>query len=93
MKLGLALNVGARDALTARPDVPRRPRRMLGRAGGLVAGGVFAILPAPIFFTGLFLSETTFIFMLVGFLALAGFLPDRRWTPVGARASPPVWPR
>ena len=67
-------------------------RRMLGRSGGLVAGGVFAILPAPIFFTGLFLSETTFIFMLVGFLALAGFLPQRRWTPV-CSGWPPVWRR
>jgi 4-amino-4-deoxy-L-arabinose transferase-like glycosyltransferase len=57
-------------------------RRMLGRSGGVVAGVAFAILPAPIFFTGLFLSETTFLFMLIGYLALAAFLPDRRWTPV-----------
>lgn len=57
-------------------------RRMLGRPAGVFAGTAFALLPGPVFFTGLFLSETTFIFMLVGFLALAVFLPDRRWTPV-----------
>ena len=57
-------------------------KRMFGRAGGLVAGISFAILPAPIFFTGLFLAETSYIFLLVGFLALALFLPDRRWVPV-----------
>ena len=56
--------------------------RMLGRMAGLVAGGTFAVLPGPLFFTGLFLSETTFMFMLVGFLALAVFVPDRRWSPV-----------
>jgi 4-amino-4-deoxy-L-arabinose transferase-like glycosyltransferase len=32
--------------------------------------------------TGLFLSETTFIFVLVGFLALLVFLPERAWKPV-----------
>lgn len=57
-------------------------RRMLGRPAALVAGTAFALLPGSVLFTGLFLSETTFIFMLVGFLALAVFLPDRRWTPV-----------
>jgi 4-amino-4-deoxy-L-arabinose transferase-like glycosyltransferase len=55
--------------------------RMLGRREARVAGWTFAILPGPIFFTGLFLSETFFIFLLVGFLALAVYLPDRRWTP------------
>jgi 4-amino-4-deoxy-L-arabinose transferase-like glycosyltransferase len=57
-------------------------RRLMGRPGALVAGCFFAILPAPIFFTGQFLTETTYLFMLVGFVALATFLPDRRWTPV-----------
>jgi 4-amino-4-deoxy-L-arabinose transferase-like glycosyltransferase len=56
--------------------------RLFGRAGGLFAGAAFAALPGPIIFTGLFMSETTYIFMLVGFVALALFLPDRRWTPV-----------
>lgn len=80
VKLGLALNVilGSATALL----LYLVAARMLGRAGGLVAGSLFAVLPAPIFFTGLFLSETTFIFMLVAFLALALFLPDRRWTAV-----------
>ena len=56
--------------------------RMLGRAAGRFAGTAFALLPGPIFFTGLFLSETTFIFLLVGVLALALLLPERSWTPV-----------
>jgi 4-amino-4-deoxy-L-arabinose transferase-like glycosyltransferase len=80
VKLGLALNValGAATAML----LYLLAREALGRAAGRVAGFSFAILPAPIFFTGLFLSETIFIFMLVGFLALAVFLPDRRWTPI-----------
>lgn len=78
VKLGLGLNVVLGTATA--PLLYLVARRMMGRPGGLVAGATFAILPAPIFFTGLFLSETTFIFMLVGFLALALFLPDRRWT-------------
>jgi hypothetical protein len=80
VKLGLALNVGL-GALTA-GLMYLLARRMLGRPAGVLAGAAFAILPAPIYFTGLFLSETTYIFMLVGFLALATFLPERRWTPV-----------
>ena len=80
VKLGLALNVvlGGATALL----LYLVAREAMGRAAGLVAGSAFAVLPAPIFFTGLFLAETTFLFMLVGFLALALFLPDRRWTPV-----------
>jgi 4-amino-4-deoxy-L-arabinose transferase-like glycosyltransferase len=79
VKVGLALNVGL-GTLTALL-LYLIGRRMIGRPGGLVAGGLFAVLPAPIFFTGLFLAETTYIFMLVGFLALATFLPQRAWTP------------
>ena len=56
--------------------------RMLDRRSARVAAGFFAILPGPLFITGLYLSETLFIFMLVGFLALVVFLPDRRWTAV-----------
>jgi 4-amino-4-deoxy-L-arabinose transferase-like glycosyltransferase len=80
VKLGLALNValGAATAVL----LYLVARAAMGRSAGLVAGVGLAILPAPIFFSGLLLSETTFIFMLVGFLALAVFLPDRRWTPV-----------
>jgi 4-amino-4-deoxy-L-arabinose transferase-like glycosyltransferase len=79
-KLGLALNValGAATAML----LYLVARATMGRAAARVAGVTFAILPAPIFFTGLFLSETTFIFMLVGFLALAVFFGDRRWAPV-----------
>lgn len=55
--------------------------RLFGRAGARLAGATFVVLPGTIFLTGLFLSETTFIFALVGFLALALYLPDRRWTP------------
>lgn len=85
VKLGLALNVvlGTATALL----LYLIAREAMGRAAGRVAGLAFAILPVPIFFTGLFLSETTFIFMLVGFLALAVFLPDRPWTPVALGAA------
>ncbi len=56
--------------------------RMLGRREARVAAALFAILPGPLLMTGLFLSETTFIFVLVAFLALVVFLPDRVWKPV-----------
>jgi 4-amino-4-deoxy-L-arabinose transferase-like glycosyltransferase len=80
VKLGLAVNVvlGTATAVLLYAVA----RQMMGRAGGVVAGAVYAVLPAPIFFTGLFLAETTFLFMLVGFLALALFLPDRPWKPI-----------
>lgn len=55
--------------------------RIVGRREARVAGAVFALLPGPLYFTGLFLSETTFMFVLVAFLVLAVHLPDRRWTP------------
>ena len=80
VKLGLALNVGLGTVTALLMYV--LGRQLMGRRGGLVAGGFFAVLPAPIFFTGLFLAETTYIFMLVGFVALAAFLPERRWTPI-----------
>jgi hypothetical protein len=85
LKLGLALNVVLGTATALLMYVVGR--RLLGRPGGLVAGWFFAILPAPIFFTGQFLTETTYLFMLVGFVALAAFLPDRRWTPVALGAA------
>ncbi len=56
--------------------------RLFGRREARVAAGLFAILPGPLFLTGVYLSETLFIFVLVSFLALLVFLPDRRWTPV-----------
>jgi 4-amino-4-deoxy-L-arabinose transferase-like glycosyltransferase len=79
VKLALGLNVllGAATAVL----LYLIARAALGRAAGLVAGASFAILPAPIFFTGLFLSESAFLFCAVGFLALAIFLPQRAWTP------------
>ena len=82
VKLGLALNVLLGSATA--PLLYLIGRELFDRAGRGWPGSTFAILPAPIFFTGLFLSETTFIFMLVGFVALALYLPDRRWTPVVA---------
>lgn len=80
VKLGLALNVVLGAATAGLLYVVAR--RMLGRPAGLVAGAAFALLPSAIFFTGLFLAESTYIFMLVAFLALALFLPDRGWKPV-----------
>jgi 4-amino-4-deoxy-L-arabinose transferase-like glycosyltransferase len=56
--------------------------RMYGRIGGRIAAGLFAILPGPLYMTGLFLSETTFVFAIVTVLALAIFLPDRAWKPI-----------
>ena len=48
-----------------------------GRLRARIAAGLFAVLPGPLYLSGLFMSETLFIFMIVGFLALAVFLPDR----------------
>lgn len=79
-ELSLALNVVLATATA--PLLYVVADRIFGRATARVAGGMFAILPGPVFFTGLFMSETTFIFIVVAFLALAIFLPDRRWTPV-----------
>ena len=78
--IALALNVALATATAVLLYLVAE--RMFGRRGGLVAGSAFAVLPGPLFFTGLFLSETTFIFVLVGFLALALLLPERRWTPL-----------
>ncbi len=66
--------------------------RMLGRREARVAAGFFAILPGPLFMTGSLPLGDTFIFVLVGFLALMVFLPDRRWTAVRS-AWRSGWPR
>ena len=80
VKMGLALNValGAATAML----LYLLGGAALGRAGGIVAGALYAILPSAIFFTGALYSETTLLFLVAGFLALAVFLPDRVWTPV-----------
>jgi 4-amino-4-deoxy-L-arabinose transferase-like glycosyltransferase len=80
LSLALALNVFLATATVVLIYVIAE--RMFGRREARVAAGFFAILPGPLLMTGVFLSETMFIFMLVGFLALVLFLPDRRWTPV-----------
>jgi 4-amino-4-deoxy-L-arabinose transferase-like glycosyltransferase len=80
LSLALALNVVLATATVAL--IYLIVDRMLGRREARVAAAFFAILPGPLYLTGLFLSETTFIFMLVGFLALLVFVPDRRWTPL-----------
>jgi 4-amino-4-deoxy-L-arabinose transferase-like glycosyltransferase len=77
--LALGLNVVLATATTIL--VYLVAQRMFGRLGARIAGGAHAILPGPIFMTALFLSETLFAFMLVGFLALVLFLPNRRWMP------------
>jgi 4-amino-4-deoxy-L-arabinose transferase-like glycosyltransferase len=56
--------------------------RVFGRREARVAALLFAILPGPLYVTGLFLPETTFIFVLVGVLALVVLLPDRGWKPI-----------
>jgi 4-amino-4-deoxy-L-arabinose transferase-like glycosyltransferase len=80
LKLALALNVVLATATVALLYLIAD--RMFGRTGARIAAGAFAILPGPLYFTGLYLSETLFIFMLVGCLALVVFLPDRRWAPL-----------
>ncbi|MEA2364139.1 MAG: hypothetical protein QOD71_3284 [Thermoleophilaceae bacterium] len=80
LSLALALNVVLATATVVL--IYLIADRMLGRREARVAAGLFAILPGPLFMTGLYLSETTFIFLVVGFLALVLLLPDRRWTPV-----------
>ena len=79
-ELGLGVNVLLSTATAALLYMVAE--RMLGRKAAVVSGGAFALLPGPLFFTGLFLSETTYMFMLVGFLALALLLPERTWTPI-----------
>jgi 4-amino-4-deoxy-L-arabinose transferase-like glycosyltransferase len=80
LSLALALNVVLATATVVL--IYLIAERIWGRREARVAAAFFAILPGPLYMTGVFLSETTFIFMLVGFLALVVFLPDRRWTPV-----------
>jgi 4-amino-4-deoxy-L-arabinose transferase-like glycosyltransferase len=80
LKLALGLNVVLATATAVL--VYLVALRMFGRPGARLAGALFALVPGSIYFTGLYLSETTFIFALVGLLALAMYLPDRRWTPV-----------
>jgi 4-amino-4-deoxy-L-arabinose transferase-like glycosyltransferase len=78
LSLALALNVALSSATVVL--IYLIAERIWGRREARVAAGFFVILPGPLLMTGLFLSETTFIFMLVGFLALVLFLPDRRST-------------
>jgi len=78
LKLALALNVVLATATTLMLYLIAD--RIFGRSAGRLAGGLFAILPGPIFFTGLYMSETLAVFIVVAFLALVVFLPDRWWT-------------
>jgi 4-amino-4-deoxy-L-arabinose transferase-like glycosyltransferase len=80
LSLALALNVVLATATVVL--IYLIAERMLGRREARVAAGFFAILPGPIFMNAVYLSETMFIFMLVGLLALVVFLPERRWTAV-----------
>ena len=80
LKLALALNVVLATATAVLLYLIAE--RMFGRLAGRIAGGFFAILPGPIFFTGLYMSETIGVFIVVAFLALAVFLPERRWTAI-----------
>jgi 4-amino-4-deoxy-L-arabinose transferase-like glycosyltransferase len=80
LSLALALNVVLATATVVL--IYLAAERMFGRRGARTAAGVFTILPGPLYMTGLFLSETMFIFVLAGFLLLAVSLPERRWTPI-----------
>jgi 4-amino-4-deoxy-L-arabinose transferase-like glycosyltransferase len=80
LSLALALNVIVATATVIL--IYLIAERIWSRREARVAAAFFAILPGPLFMTGLYLSESLFIFILVGFLALVMFLPDRRWTPI-----------
>jgi 4-amino-4-deoxy-L-arabinose transferase-like glycosyltransferase len=80
LMLGLALNVALSTATVIL--IYLIAERAFGPREARVAGTLFAILPGPLYMTGLFLSETTYIFVLVGFLALVVFLPERAWKPI-----------
>jgi 4-amino-4-deoxy-L-arabinose transferase-like glycosyltransferase len=80
LSLALALNVVLSTAAVVLLYLVAE--RMMGRTEARAAGGFLTILPGPLFLTGVYLSETMFIFGIVGFLALLVFLPDRRWTAV-----------
>jgi 4-amino-4-deoxy-L-arabinose transferase-like glycosyltransferase len=79
LRLGLALNVVLSTATVVL--IYLIAERVFGRREARVAAAIFAILPGPLYMTGLFLSETMFIFELVGFLALVVFVPERPWKP------------
>jgi 4-amino-4-deoxy-L-arabinose transferase-like glycosyltransferase len=80
LSLALALNVVLATASVVLLYLVAE--RVFGRREARVAGCLLAILPGPLYMTGLFLSETSFIFMLVGFLALLVLLPERAWKPL-----------
>jgi 4-amino-4-deoxy-L-arabinose transferase-like glycosyltransferase len=77
-ELALGLNVVLATATTVL--IYLVAERMFGRTGARIAAVSYALLPGPIYLTGLFLSETFFIFLLVGFLGLVLVLPQRRTT-------------
>lgn len=77
LSLALALNVVLATATTILLYLIAE--RIFGRREARVAAAFFAILPGPLYLTAVYLSETMFVFMLVGFLALVVFLPERRW--------------
>ena len=79
LRLGLALNVVLSTATVVL--IYLVAERVFGRREARVAAAIFAILPGPLYMTGLFLSETTFMFELVGFLALVVLVPERPWKP------------
>ena len=74
---GAALNIVLSVATVALLYVVAR--RMLGRSAPSSTGGTWAISPVRLYVDGLFMSESLFIFTLVGVLALAVFL-----APTGA---------
>ena len=53
--------------------------RPLGVVAARFAGLALALMPGQILFADTLTSETTFTFLLVAFVALAGLLPERRW--------------
>jgi len=53
--------------------------KALGPVAARFAAGVLAVMPGQILFADTLLAETAYTFILVGFLALVAWLPERRW--------------
>jgi Dolichyl-phosphate-mannose-protein mannosyltransferase len=56
--------------------------RALGRGAAIAAALALALMPGQILFADAVLAETTYTFLLVGFLALVALVPERGWKPV-----------
>ncbi len=56
--------------------------RALGRGAAIAAALALVLMPGQILFADTVLAETTYTFVLVGFVALVALVPERGWKPV-----------